>query len=35
LQLAYKGMPLYSATTDLKSGDMTGLVSAGFTAALP
>lgn len=35
LQLAYKGMPLYSATTDLKSGDMAGLASAGFTAAVP
>jgi predicted lipoprotein with Yx(FWY)xxD motif len=35
LQLAYKGSPLYSAHTDLKSGDMTGLSSAGFTAAVP
>jgi predicted lipoprotein with Yx(FWY)xxD motif len=35
LQLAYKGMPLYSAKTDLKSGDTTGLTSAGFTAAVP
>jgi len=35
LQIAYKGLPLYSATTDLKSGDTTGLASAGFTAAVP
>jgi predicted lipoprotein with Yx(FWY)xxD motif len=35
LQLAYKGMPLYRANTDLKSGDTTGLASAGFTAAVP
>jgi predicted lipoprotein with Yx(FWY)xxD motif len=35
LQVTYKGMPLYRAATDLKSGDMTGTASAGFTAALP
>jgi predicted lipoprotein with Yx(FWY)xxD motif len=35
LQLAYKGMPLYRAATDLKSGDMNGTAVAGFTAALP
>lgn len=35
LQLAYKGLPLYLASTDVKSGDMTGLNTAGFTAALP
>jgi len=35
LQLAYKGLPLYSANTDLKSGDMTGVSSPGFTAAVP
>jgi predicted lipoprotein with Yx(FWY)xxD motif len=35
LQLAYKGMPLYRARADLKSGDTTGLASAGFTAAVP
>jgi predicted lipoprotein with Yx(FWY)xxD motif len=35
LQVAYKGMPLYRAATDLKSGDMNGLAVAGFTAALP
>jgi predicted lipoprotein with Yx(FWY)xxD motif len=35
LQLAYKGLPLYSASTDLKSGDMTGVNSPGFTAAVP
>ena len=35
LQLAYKGMPLYSAVTDQKSGDMTGLTTTGFTAAVP
>lgn len=35
LQLAYKGLPLYLASTDLKSGDMTGLNTVGFTAALP
>jgi predicted lipoprotein with Yx(FWY)xxD motif len=35
LQLAYKGMPLYSAVTDQKSGDATGLATTGFTAAAP
>jgi predicted lipoprotein with Yx(FWY)xxD motif len=35
LQLAFKGMPLYRAATDLKSGDMNGTAVAGFTAALP
>jgi predicted lipoprotein with Yx(FWY)xxD motif len=35
LQLAYKGMPLYSAVTDEKSGDMSGLAITGFTAAVP
>jgi predicted lipoprotein with Yx(FWY)xxD motif len=35
LQLAYKGMPLYRARTDVKAGDMTGLSSAGFMAAVP
>ena len=35
LQLAYKGMPLYRAATDLKSGDMNGTAVTGFTAALP
>lgn len=35
LQLAYKGMPLYRAATDQKSGDMTGTAIAGFTAAVP
>jgi predicted lipoprotein with Yx(FWY)xxD motif len=35
LQLAYKGLPLYSATTDLKSGDTTGTATSGFTAAVP
>jgi predicted lipoprotein with Yx(FWY)xxD motif len=35
LQLAYKGMPLYRAATDLKSGDMNGTAVAGFTAAVP
>jgi predicted lipoprotein with Yx(FWY)xxD motif len=35
LQVTYKGMPLYRAATDLKSGDVTGTASAGFTAALP
>lgn len=35
LQLAYKGLPLYLANTDVKSGDMTGLDTAGFTAAVP
>ena len=35
LQLAYKGAPLYSASTDLKSGDMTGVNTPGFTAAVP
>jgi predicted lipoprotein with Yx(FWY)xxD motif len=35
LQVSYKGLPLYRAATDLKSGDMTGTASAGFTAAAP
>lgn len=35
LQLAYKGLPLYSAVTDQKSGDTTGLATTGFTAAVP
>jgi predicted lipoprotein with Yx(FWY)xxD motif len=35
LQVAYKGLPLYRAATDLKSGDMNGTAIAGFTAALP
>lgn len=35
LQVAYKGVPLYRAATDLKSGDMNGTAIAGFTAALP
>ena len=35
LQVAYKGMPLYSAVTDQKSGDMTGTTTTGFTAAVP
>lgn len=35
LQLAYKGMPLYRAATDLKAGDMNGTAVAGFTVALP
>jgi predicted lipoprotein with Yx(FWY)xxD motif len=35
LQLTYKGWPLYRATTDLKSGDMSGTAVTGFTAALP
>jgi predicted lipoprotein with Yx(FWY)xxD motif len=35
LQLAYKGMPLYRAAVDLKSGDINGTAFAGFTAAVP
>jgi len=35
LQVAYKGMPLYRAITDLKSGDMNGTAVSGFTAAVP
>ena len=35
LQTAYKGMPLYRAATDLKSGDMNGTAVAGFTPAAP
>jgi predicted lipoprotein with Yx(FWY)xxD motif len=35
LQLAYKGMPLYSAITDQKAGDITGVSTTGFTAAVP
>ncbi len=35
LQLSYRGLPLYRAATDVKSGDMTGTAVAGFTAAEP
>ena len=35
LQLSYRGQPLYRAATDLKSGDMTGTATEGFTAAIP
>ena len=35
LQLSYKGQPLYRAATDVKSGDMTGTATTGFTAAIP
>ncbi len=35
LQIAYKGMPLYRAATDLESGDMNGTAFTGFSAALP
>jgi len=35
LQVAYKGMPLYRAITDLKSGDQNGTAVTGFTAAVP
>jgi predicted lipoprotein with Yx(FWY)xxD motif len=35
IHVAYKGMPLYRAVTDLKSGDMNGTSVSGFTAALP
>lgn len=35
LQVSYKGMPLYRAVTDLKSGDMNGTAVSGFTAAVP
>lgn len=35
LQVAYKGLPLYRAASDLKAGDMTGTSVAGFTAAIP
>jgi len=35
LQLAYKGQPLYTAKTDAKSGDTTGVSTPGFTAAVP
>jgi predicted lipoprotein with Yx(FWY)xxD motif len=35
VQVAYKGMPLYRAITDLKSGDMNGTSVTGFTAAVP
>ena len=35
IQVAYKGMPLYRAATDLKSGEMNGTSISGFTAALP
>jgi len=35
VQIAYKGLPLYRASTDLKSGQMNGALVAGFTAAVP
>ena len=35
LQIAYKGLPLYRAATDLKSGDKNGVAVDGFTAAVP
>src|SRR6478735_8737717 len=35
IQVTYKGLPLYRAITDLKSGDMNGTAESGFTAALP
>jgi predicted lipoprotein with Yx(FWY)xxD motif len=35
LQVTYKGLPLYRAAADLKSGDMNGTATAGFTAAAP
>ena|GEM_PF-380454 len=35
LQVAYKGMPLYRAITDIKSGDQNGTVVSGFTVAVP
>jgi predicted lipoprotein with Yx(FWY)xxD motif len=35
LQLAYKGMPLYLASTDVGPGTQTGTTVAGFTAAAP
>jgi len=35
LQLSYKGLPLYSATTDKKAGDTTGVATSGFTVAVP
>jgi predicted lipoprotein with Yx(FWY)xxD motif len=35
LQLSYKGLPLYRASADLKSGQMNGALVAGFTAAVP
>lgn len=35
IQITYKGMPLYRAITDLKSGDQNGTAVSGFTAALP
>ena len=35
VQVAYKGLPLYRAATDLKSGDTTGTSINGFTVALP
>jgi len=35
LQIAYKGMPLYTATTDVKSGTMNGTAVEGFTVAIP
>jgi len=35
IQVSYKGLPLYRAVTDLKSGDMNGTAVTGFTAAVP
>lgn len=35
LQISYKGKPLYRAATDVKSGDMTGTATSGFTVVEP
>jgi predicted lipoprotein with Yx(FWY)xxD motif len=35
LQIAYKGLPLYLASSDVASGTMNGLEIPGFTAAVP
>lgn len=35
LQVSYKGLPLYRASTDTQSGQMNGATIAGFTAAVP
>jgi predicted lipoprotein with Yx(FWY)xxD motif len=35
IHVTYKGMPLYRAITDVKSGDQNGTAVSGFTAALP
>jgi predicted lipoprotein with Yx(FWY)xxD motif len=35
LQLAFKGQPLYRASTDDRAGNTTGVATPGFTVAIP